>query len=89
MDLAPDFDEFIGSLITQRTEFLVVDAYALAFHGAPRFTGDIDFFVRKISRTSTRWNREVRRELLVHGCAVGTIRDPLDVQVERWHTPLE
>jgi hypothetical protein len=45
MDLAPDFDEFIGSLIAQRAEFLVVGAYALAFHGAPRFTGapaDID-----------------------------------------------
>jgi hypothetical protein len=26
MDLAPDFDEFIGSLIAQRAEFLVVGA---------------------------------------------------------------
>jgi hypothetical protein len=46
MDLAPDFDEFIGSLIAQRAEFLVVGAYALAFHGAPRFTGDLDLFIR-------------------------------------------
>ena len=27
-------------------EFLIVGAYALAFHGAPRFTGDLDIFVR-------------------------------------------
>jgi hypothetical protein len=27
-------------------EFLIVGAYALAFHGAPRFTGDLDLFVR-------------------------------------------
>jgi hypothetical protein len=27
-------------------ECLVVGAYALAFHGAPRFTGDIDVFAR-------------------------------------------
>src|SRR5580765_8013698 len=46
MDLAPDFDEFIGSLIAHRAEFLIVGAYALAFHGAPRFTGDLDLFVR-------------------------------------------
>ena len=41
MDLAPDFDEFIGSLIAHDVEFLIVGAYALAFHGAPRFTGDL------------------------------------------------
>lgn len=42
MDLAPDFDEFIGSLTARGVEFIVVGAYALACHGAPRFTGDLD-----------------------------------------------
>ena len=46
MDLAPDFDEFIGSLIVHGAEFLIVGAYALAFHGAPRFTGDLDILIR-------------------------------------------
>lgn len=46
MDLAPDFDEFIGSLIAHGVEFVIVGAYALAFHGAPRFTGDLDVLVR-------------------------------------------
>lgn len=46
MQLAPDFDEFIGSLIAHGVEFLVVGAYALAFHGAPRFTGAVDILVR-------------------------------------------
>ena len=46
MELAPDFDEFIESLIAHGVEFLVVGAYALAFHGAPRFTGDLDILVR-------------------------------------------
>ena len=46
MDLAPDFSEFIGSLNAQGVEFLIVGAYALAFHGAPRFTGDLDIFIR-------------------------------------------
>jgi hypothetical protein len=38
MELAPDFDEFIASLTAHGVEFVVVGAYALAFHGAPRFT---------------------------------------------------
>ena len=46
MDLAPDFDEFIGSLTAHGVEFVIVGAYALAFHGAPRFTGDIDILIR-------------------------------------------
>jgi hypothetical protein len=41
MDLAPDFDEFVASLTVHGVEFLIVGAYALAFHGAPRFTGDL------------------------------------------------
>lgn len=46
MELEPDFSEFCSLLNAHRVEFVVVGAYALAFHGAPRFTGDIDFLVR-------------------------------------------
>lgn len=46
VELAQDFDEFFGWLIAREVEFLVVGAYALAFHGVPRFTGDIDVFIR-------------------------------------------
>jgi hypothetical protein len=46
MDLAPDFDEFIGFLNAHGVEFVVVGVYALAFHGAPRFTGVLDILVR-------------------------------------------
>jgi hypothetical protein len=54
MELAPDFDEFFGSLTAHEVEFLVVGAYALAFHGAPRFTGDIDVFVRPTAINAAR-----------------------------------
>ena len=53
MDLAPDFDEFIGSLTAHGVEFIVVGAYALAFHGTPRFTGDLDIFVRPTLENAT------------------------------------
>ena len=54
MDLAPDFDEFIGCLIVHGVDFVIVGAYALAFHGAPRFTGDLDILVRPTIENATR-----------------------------------
>jgi hypothetical protein len=46
VELEPDFSEFCSLLNAHHVEFVVVGAYALAFHGAPRYTGDIDFLVR-------------------------------------------
>jgi hypothetical protein len=54
MELAPDFDEFIGSLTAHGVEFVVVGAYALAFHGAPRFTGDLDILIQPTTDNATR-----------------------------------
>src|SRR5207244_10811622 len=54
MELAPDFDEFIASLTAHGVEFVIVGAYALAFHGAPRFTGDIDVLVRPTLDNASR-----------------------------------
>ena len=54
MELAPDFDEFIGSLTAHGVEFVVVGAYALAFHGAPRFTGDLNILVRPTLENAAR-----------------------------------
>ncbi len=54
MDLAPDFEEFCASLNAHHVEFVVVGAYALAFHGAPRYTGDLDLLVRPSEDNGTR-----------------------------------
>lgn len=54
MDLAPDFDEFCALLTAHHVEFAIVGAYALAFHGAPRFTGDLDFLVRPTDANGQR-----------------------------------
>ncbi len=40
-----DFREFIELLNKNNVKYLVVGGYALAFHGYPRFTKDIDFWV--------------------------------------------
>lgn len=41
-----DFVEFCALLNQHGVEYLIVGGYAVAFHGAPRFTGDLDIFVR-------------------------------------------
>jgi predicted nucleotidyltransferase len=40
-----DFKEFIELLNNNKVKYLVVGGYALAFHGFPRYTKDIDFWV--------------------------------------------
>jgi hypothetical protein len=35
-------------------EYVIVGAHALAFHGAPRFTGDIDFLIRPTEANARR-----------------------------------
>ena len=41
-----DFVEMLSALVEARAEFLVVGAHALAAHGVPRATGDLDIWVR-------------------------------------------
>jgi predicted nucleotidyltransferase len=43
--LNQDFLEFIGLLESHDVDYLIIGGYAVALHGFPRFTGDIDFFV--------------------------------------------
>ncbi len=54
MPLAKDLREFIQLLNSHGVEFLVVGAYALAFHGHPRYTGDIDLLVRSSAGNAAR-----------------------------------
>ena len=44
--LNEDFRDLLVLLADAGVEFVIVGAYALAFHGAPRASGDIDLFVR-------------------------------------------
>ena len=46
MEIQPDFKELLALFNEQNVEYLIVGGYALAFHGTPRYTGDLDIFVR-------------------------------------------
>lgn len=43
--LTSDFKEFAGLLNSNGVEYLIVGGYALAVHGHPRYTGDLDFWI--------------------------------------------
>ena len=45
--LSSDLREFIHLLNTKSVRYVIVGAWALAFHGRPRYTGDIDVFVAR------------------------------------------
>lgn len=45
MEVKKDFKELLVLLNAHSVEYIVVGAFALAFHGAPRYTGDLDVFV--------------------------------------------
>ncbi len=45
MTLAQDFEEFVQLLNKHQVDYMVVGGYALAFHGKPRHTGDLDIWI--------------------------------------------
>jgi len=46
MSLNADLREFIELLNSRGVEYVIVGAHSLAFHGRPRYTGDLDLLVR-------------------------------------------
>ena len=49
-----DFAEMLDALSAAGAEFLVVSAHALAAHGTPRATGDLDIWVRPTRENALR-----------------------------------
>lgn len=60
MKLNKDLREFIGLLNSTKVDYLIVGGHAVAFHGYPRFTGDIDFWVRRSIENAERLDRVLR-----------------------------
>lgn len=56
-----DFAEMLAALSAAGAEFLIVGAHALAAHGRPRATGDLDLWVRPTPENALRvWQALVR-----------------------------
>ncbi|MHC4409929.1 MAG: hypothetical protein ACYS0F_13125 [Planctomycetota bacterium] len=59
--LNPDYRDMLSALSAAGVEYLVVGAYALAAHGLPRATGDIDFWVRPSTANAQRVLEALRK----------------------------
>ena len=45
MEITADFKEFFALLIDEKVEYLLIGGYAVAYHGYPRYTADIDIWI--------------------------------------------
>ncbi|MFI5162202.1 MAG: nucleotidyltransferase [Sphingobacteriales bacterium] len=45
MTLDNDFEDFVALLNKHGVDYMIVGGYALAFHGKPRHTGDLDIWI--------------------------------------------
>ncbi|MEJ7694737.1 hypothetical protein [Daejeonella sp.] len=54
MIFEPDFIDFIHLLNLHKVEYMVVGAHALAYHGRPRNTGDLDIWIKPSSENAMR-----------------------------------
>jgi hypothetical protein len=52
MNLEEDLREFVELLNALKVRYIVVGAFAVAYHGYPRYTGDIDLFIERSSENA-------------------------------------
>lgn len=61
MNLSTDCREFIALLRSEGVDFLVVGAAALAAHGRPRYSGDVDFWIRCDAKTGAKMEHVIEK----------------------------
>jgi len=69
--MSPDFVEMLSALSDAEAEFLVVGAHAVAVHGQPRATGDLDLWIRSTPENAAR----VWRALAHFGSPLDVLRE--------------
>ena len=67
----PDFVDLLRAFVDADVRFLVVGAYALAVHGRPRGTGDIDIWVDATQENASR----VTRALSAFGAPLSNVSE--------------
>ncbi len=79
MALSKDWREFLELLNSRGVDYVIVGAQSLAFHGRPRYTGDLDILVRP-----TRDNAQQLLEVLNQfGFAQAGFKEPDFVEPEQ------
>jgi hypothetical protein len=78
-DLPADFVDLVQCLREEQCDFVIVGAHALAVHGAPRATGDLDVFVRPEHENAQRVFRALVRfgaPVAAHGVTAEDFSSP-------------
>jgi len=57
----PDYRDMLSALCEAGVEYLIVGAYAMAVHGVPRATGDLDVWIRPSPGNAERAIAALRR----------------------------
>ena len=65
----PDFVDLLRAFIAADVRFLIVGAYALALHGRPRATGDLDVWIEASPDNASR----VMRALAAFGAPLDSV----------------
>ncbi|MCD6379948.1 hypothetical protein J7M07_05830, partial [bacterium] len=52
MEVQKDFKYLFELFNTHKVKYMIVGGYALAYHGVPRYTGDIDIYVKPDSQNA-------------------------------------
>ena len=58
--LNKDFREFVESLNSNKVKYLIVGGYAIAFHGHPRYTKDLDVWIEMSEENAVNVMRALR-----------------------------
>lgn len=61
MNLEKDLREFIELLNALDVRYMVVGAFAVAYHGHPRYTGDIDLFIDRTAENADRLMQVIQK----------------------------
>jgi hypothetical protein len=69
MTTHPDFEELLRLLEEHEVDYMIVGGYAVAYHGYPRFTKDIDIFFNATEENAKR----LQRALLAFGFKDGEV----------------
>lgn len=57
----PDFEDLLRDLSAARAEYLVIGGYAVSFHTEPRYTKDLDVWVRPTLANARRVMKGLRK----------------------------
>lgn len=75
--LNPDYRGILSAFNAEGVEFLLVGAYALAAHGAPRATGDLDLWISPSAENAGRtWRALVRFGASLTGLSEADLSTP-------------